>query len=153
MCGNLYGLNFPTFGFCLPVFRWSDKERIATMVHKIVELFCIKSVPHNIFWTWGTHHDQHLVKIFIFPRSRFADKVQSAFNVAFCELVGYVPVGGELRIMWFFHRFWGLMASNACFGVGFDFQMLIYMRHLPKTFWLIKFQKQWDLSIVWLYLK
>lgn len=100
MCGNLYGLKFPAFAFCLPVFRWSDKEKIATMVHKIVQLFCIQSIPHNIFWTWGTHHGQHhVVKIFIFPRSRFADKVQSAFNVAFCELVGYVPVGGEFELL------------------------------------------------------
>lgn len=65
------------------------------MVHRMVDLFCRKSIPHNLFWTWGTHLGQHLVKIFIFPRRRFADKIQSAYNVAFCELVGYVPVGGE----------------------------------------------------------
>lgn len=101
MCGNLYGLNCPSFAFCVPVFHWSDKERIAKLIHKIVELFCEKAIPHNLFWTWGTHRDQHLVKIFIFPRSRFTDKTQREFNIAFCELVGYVPVGGEFEMLRF----------------------------------------------------
>lgn len=96
-------LDFPAFAFCLPVFNWTVKEVVVSNIFKITEFFCIKSIPHNIFWTWSSHSDQKLVKIFIFPRNNLTDKVLSSFNVAFCELTGYVPVGGKCRCHYFFH--------------------------------------------------
>lgn len=93
---NIYTIDFPAFAICLPVFQWSDRCIVAGNLMKIVEYFCKNSIPHNIFWTLGTHNsERNLVKIFIFPRANLSDKHLATFNIAFCELAGFVPVGGK----------------------------------------------------------
>lgn len=91
---GIYRMDDPVFAFCLPIFQWIDKEVVASNLAKIVEYFCQKSIPHSIFWTFGTHSNKNLVKIFIFPRYKLTDKISSSFNAAFCELTGFVPIGG-----------------------------------------------------------
>ncbi|XP_031639769.1 GDP-D-glucose phosphorylase 1 [Contarinia nasturtii] len=93
MSDNVFKIEFPTFAMCMPVFHWTDREAVANKFMKIITYFCEKSIPHNIFITHGRHRDTNLVKIFIFPRSSMSDKHVASFNIAFCELVGYVPVG------------------------------------------------------------
>ncbi|XP_055303240.1 GDP-D-glucose phosphorylase 1 [Sitodiplosis mosellana] len=90
---DIYRMDFPAFALCLPIFHWRDKGVIASKISKIVEYFRQESIPHNIFWTYGTHSNQNLVKVFIFPRNRLTDKISSSFNAAFCELTGFVPIG------------------------------------------------------------
>lgn len=87
-------MDYPVFAFCLPIFQWIDKGVVASKVTKIVEYFFLKSIPHSIFWTFGTHSNQNIVKVFIFPRYKLTDKLSSSFNAAFCELTGFVPIGG-----------------------------------------------------------
>lgn len=90
-------MDFPAFALCLPIFTWTDSGIVASKVLKIVDYFCTKSIPHNLFWTLGTHSDQQTVRIYIFPRNNMTDKNSNSFNVALCELGGYFPVGG-----WYF---------------------------------------------------
>lgn len=87
-------MDYPTFAFCLPVLQWKERTIVANKVMKIVDYFCAASIPHNMFWTFGTHAGQSALKIFVFPRSQAADKNKITFNVGFCELSGYAPVGG-----------------------------------------------------------
>lgn len=95
--GNIYKLDrkYPAMGFCLLLMQHTDKQSIANDLLKMIEYFSIKSIPHNIIWTFGTLFNREIIKIYIFPRYQLSDKQQSQFNIAFCELMGYVPVGGN----------------------------------------------------------
>lgn len=109
IAGNIFKLDdrYPTFGFCFPVLRHSDNVRITNDVHKLIEYFCANAIPHNLLWTLGRRSDvddddenNEIVKIFVFPREKMADKHGSKYNVACCELSGFLSVGGKCYGFW-----------------------------------------------------
>lgn len=98
---NIYRISekYPSKGYCF-LFNEStcDKEEILNDIAKLIEYFCATSLPHNIFCTNGNSNDGNVVKVFVFPRGNMAEvKEFSSFNVAFCELSGYIPTGSKLH--------------------------------------------------------
>lgn len=95
--GRLYkiapGLGVP--GFCYLI---DDSDASATInseeISMIVGNFCAMNIPHNLFFTYGTRDGRRVLRVYIFPRTvYFESKDNCDFNVAFCELSGFVPVG------------------------------------------------------------
>lgn len=74
----------------------NDVKTDALKLHKLVELCCDKTVPHNMFFTKSQTNE---LRVFFYPRTlgNFgALKLYTSFlNVAFCELSGYVPIGDK----------------------------------------------------------
>jgi hypothetical protein len=74
----------------------NDIDADAHKLHKLIELCCDKSIPHNLLFTKTKTSE---VRVFLFPhaKSNFgADKVfTSHLNIAFCELGGFLPIGDE----------------------------------------------------------
>lgn len=67
---------------------------------KIIDHLCDHSVPHNVFFTWGTDPESNkCIRTIIYPRDRDAlarSKSLSGFNIACFELGGYIPVGSRI---------------------------------------------------------
>lgn len=98
MVGNVYRLagQYPVLGFCFLVRPNDNVDAIAADMIKLVDYFCANRIPHNVFWTFAPHADHgRVIKMFVYPRAHMSDKIRSEFNVAFCELSGYVPTGGR----------------------------------------------------------
>lgn len=98
LVGNIFKLNknaAPANGYSLHVTNYNEKNQISEDLFKLIEHCCNKMMPYNVFWTFGKWTDQEILKIFIFPRKQMSTKFQNVFNVAFCELSGYVPVGSK----------------------------------------------------------
>lgn len=90
--------SYPAHAYCFHIPTIDAVAHIADDVYRIIEYFWANIVPHNLFWTFGVTTDgrRQTMKIFIFPRMEMHDKTSVAsMNVAFCELSGYVVVGGE----------------------------------------------------------
>ncbi|KAJ6638106.1 GDP-D-glucose phosphorylase 1 [Pseudolycoriella hygida] len=88
---------YPSKGYCfLLTESTSDKDEIINDIAKLIEYFCAASLSHNIYCTKEDSKDGNgsVVKIFVFPRANIQGiKEFSSFNVAFCELSGYIPIG------------------------------------------------------------
>lgn len=87
----------PTEGIC---FVFSNKDDEETMrekignIHRLTEWLCDNNLPHNIFITQD--HKTNNVRLFVFVREKYCiNKNVKAFNVGFCEIVGFIPLGGE----------------------------------------------------------
>lgn len=83
--------------FCIPS-NGDDATRIVDDVYRLIEYFWLKIVPHNLLWTFGSIEGCEYLKIFIFPRMEMSEKPTGTWNMAFCELSGYITVGGKCKI-------------------------------------------------------
>lgn len=97
MVGNVYkiGGQYPVFGICFVIHSNENNDIISSDIMKMIDYFCDNCIPHNLLWTFAPYGERRIIKVFIYPRSHMSDKTQSGFNVAFCELSGYVPIGGK----------------------------------------------------------
>lgn len=97
LIGNVYkiGGQYPVFGICFVIQPNENITAISSDILKMIDYFCDNSMPHNLLWTIAPYGERPVIKIFIYPRCRMSDKTHSGFNVAFCELSGYVPIGGR----------------------------------------------------------
>lgn len=100
--------------FCFR-FVQSESAIVVENVHKLVEYMCQHNVPHNVFMTLevadvassseGQPKTPYL-RLFIWLRENLhANKAVAPFNIAFCELSGYVPVGckfGSVHVTFLF---------------------------------------------------
>lgn len=68
-------------------------EVILDDIFKLITFFLKENVPHNIFFTFGSFNGKEALRIYIFPRENRQEAKDTNFNIAFCELSGYVPVG------------------------------------------------------------
>lgn len=77
-------------GFCVEI----DDSGVDVKIFEMVQLFCSLNVPHNLFFTFGGRNNR--LRVFLYPRATVYETKESCpFNVAFCELSGYVPVGTD----------------------------------------------------------
>uniref|UniRef100_A0A1B0DFM8 GDP-D-glucose phosphorylase 1 n=1 Tax=Phlebotomus papatasi TaxID=29031 RepID=A0A1B0DFM8_PHLPP len=89
---------YPTCGLCLIIRDKDCVQQVSGKVFQLVNFLCERSIPHNIFITSGSFEGTACKRILIFPRdNRYLskDKELSGFNIAFCELSSYIPVGSE----------------------------------------------------------
>ncbi|XP_026479599.1 GDP-D-glucose phosphorylase 1 [Ctenocephalides felis] len=99
LCENIYELvNYPAHGFCLEVKSKSEISNVCSTFDTIIKLLIDLNIPHNIFMTFGKTLNEtcksNALRILIFPRKdSFGCKLSLSFNLAFCELSGYIPVG------------------------------------------------------------
>lgn len=99
-------------GFCFRINNITETERICSDVYKLVKYMCQHNIPHNVYLTAeednaatavdSTNDDKvnsiSCLRVFIWPRENLrANKEVVPFNVAFCELSGYVPVGCKCK--------------------------------------------------------
>uniref|UniRef100_A0A1A9WTA9 GDP-D-glucose phosphorylase 1 n=1 Tax=Glossina brevipalpis TaxID=37001 RepID=A0A1A9WTA9_9MUSC len=99
--GDIYRLNnsMPTQAVCW-IFNGEDSttqmENKTRKLHEFLEWLCRENIPHNIFMTPDRTKQPKRLKIFVYPRENFCVvKDFKAFNIGFCEMSGYVPVGDK----------------------------------------------------------
>lgn len=95
LTNNVYKIdeNFGIPGYCFLIFDKINVELILNDIFKLIEFFLKENVPHNIFFTLGSFNGKDVLRIYIFPRENLHEVKDTNFNIAFCELSGYVPVG------------------------------------------------------------
>lgn len=100
---NVYRISkkCPSKGYCFLLYNesTSNNDEILNDIVKLIEYFCANSLPHNIFCTKENSEKDNgnVVKVFVFPRRNVEDvKEFGSFNIAFCELSGYIPTGSKL---------------------------------------------------------
>jgi hypothetical protein len=119
---NIYVLDdkYPAKGYCFPLFDKTQINDVANDVFVLIAFLNKCQKAHNVVFTYAasqddnnvtttmstimsttrcltsTESDENILKIFVFPRDMCCmNKEICNFNVAFCEICGYVPVGGE----------------------------------------------------------
>lgn len=81
-------------GYCFLVQNCTKTDEVCSDVMVLVEFFCQNQIPHNLFISYEKTDNSEIIKIFVYPREEMCTaKEFSSFNIAFCELSGYVPVG------------------------------------------------------------
>lgn len=68
---------------------------------RLIGFLCKREIAHNILITRGVwpESESNEARVFVFPRlDKSGDKHFGSFNVAFCELAGFVPVGSKFRV-------------------------------------------------------
>lgn len=97
---NIYKIhdNYKIPGYCFIIKKYDDADKrvdsIISDVYSLIQMFCTKNIPHNVFFTSGTYENSSVIRVYIYPRQHYYEtKENCTFNVAFCELSGYVPVG------------------------------------------------------------
>lgn len=94
---NLYRVSHFPVGFMLYA---EETHTIAATACRLTDILVKSNTAHNVFMTRGCRPDteggaspnRRGVRVFIWPRkSCFGTKVESAFNVALCELAGHLP--------------------------------------------------------------
>lgn len=80
-------------GYCFLILDKNEIEFILIDIFKLIEFFLESNIPHNIFFTLGSFNGTEVLRIYIFPRESVHEVKDFNFNIAFCELSGYVPVG------------------------------------------------------------
>lgn len=90
----------PTEAICFVFSGKDDEETMSEKIgniHRLTEWLCDNNMPHNIFIT--QQHNTNNVRLFVFVRGKYCiNKNVKAFNVGFCEIVGFIPLGGEYQI-------------------------------------------------------
>lgn len=92
---NLYMTADHIKGFCIRVVA-DNLAVAASKAQKLIHFMCQHNVPHNVFICFEQQPNQPstCLRLFIFPRAHLHEnKAAAPFNVAFCEIAGYVPVG------------------------------------------------------------
>lgn len=87
----------PTEAICY-VITARDTERVVrekvASLHRLTEWLCDNHLPHNLFITHSHHSDD--LRVFVFVRAKYCvTKDLTAFNVGFCEMVGFLPLSGK----------------------------------------------------------
>lgn len=83
----------PVDGLAFRVAHTDSPVTVAEHVMRLVNALCERQIPHNIFFTIA-EQDDSIIRIFVFPKEHHsATKEFSTFNVAACELSGYVTIG------------------------------------------------------------
>ncbi|GAB0090488.1 FERM domain [Sergentomyia squamirostris] len=100
LTSSLYILEdkYPTCGLCVIVREFDCLQQVSAKVFQLVNFLCKRNIPHNIFITNGSFKGTSCQRILIFPRDNrylLNEKKLSGFNIAFCELSSYVPVGSK----------------------------------------------------------
>lgn len=97
MIGDVFKLKGPIRGYFLN--EIDLKDEIFRSVMRILELLYAENIPHNLFFTYDSIGCRQVVSVFIFPRHQMVEiKELTGYNVACCELAGYIQAGSE----WFF---------------------------------------------------
>lgn len=98
--GPLYQLDGdrPVDAFAFRLQNMTNLSRLGADVMRLVSFLCDRDIPHNLFFTLGNNDDGgELLRIVVFPKAQTsAAKEFSSFNIAFCELSGYVPLGSAV---------------------------------------------------------
>lgn len=98
MIGSVYRLSndYPVQAYCFIIANTEETKAICADVFKLVNHLCDQNIPHNVFFTFNDA--SNVIRVFVFPRKNICENKQFVpFNIAFCELSGYVPVGSEYR--------------------------------------------------------
>lgn len=103
---NIFRLDesMPTEAICClirPQKTPSETFRIVERIHNFLKWLCFHDIPHNIFITPDRFNDANgALKMFIFAREAFCiPKDPACLNIGYCELSGFIPVGGKLSIL------------------------------------------------------
>lgn len=87
----------PTEAVCFVFSPKDDDEMVSeriNVIHRLTEWLCNNNLPHNIFITQQQKSDN--VRLFVFVREKYCvNKNANAFNIGFCEIVGFIPLGGK----------------------------------------------------------
>ncbi|ALC43412.1 CG3552 [Drosophila busckii] len=90
----------PTEAICFVIERKDDEEQVREKIqtiYKLTECLCNNNLPHNVFMT--RHRQTDNLQVFVFVRQKYCvNKDLADFNVGFCELVGYLPMGDPQRL-------------------------------------------------------
>lgn len=84
------------------MFRCRSTDSVADVAAdamRLVRFLCEREIAHNVLITRGRWPESEAdeARIFVFPRKRLSGaKEFGSFNVAFCELAGFVPVGSKI---------------------------------------------------------
>lgn len=101
MIGSVHRLSdeYPVQAYCFIIANTEETKATCADVYKLVSHLCDQNIPHNVFFTGGTFNAaSNVIRVFVFPRKNICESKQFVpFNIAFCELSGYVPVGSEYR--------------------------------------------------------
>ncbi|XP_061395598.1 GDP-D-glucose phosphorylase 1 [Musca vetustissima] len=93
--------NMPTEAICFQIKPSdSDSAKLKTVqkLNKFLQWLCTNNMPHNLFLTpeRNPQHKEKPLKIFVFVRQEYCIvKNLNTYNIGFCELAGYVPVGAK----------------------------------------------------------
>lgn len=95
--------NMPTEAICFLFNTTDPKSTIEFKVEKLyafTQWLCANNIPHNLFMTPRLQEEKdslnQQLKIFVYAREEFCVvKDLKKCNLGFCELSGYVTVGGE----------------------------------------------------------
>ncbi|XP_055524152.1 GDP-D-glucose phosphorylase 1 [Wyeomyia smithii] len=93
---GLYRLdNQPAKAYCFVLDPLSSTAtEFANRVHQLIRILISNNLAHNFFLTWN--HNRSNLCAFVYPRLVACENKQIApFNVAACELSGFVPLGLE----------------------------------------------------------
>lgn len=110
---NVYKIheNFGIPGYCFPIFDKTKADLVLIDIFKLIDFFLKENIPHNIFFSLGSYNGIEALRIYVFPRENLHEVKDTNFNIAFCELSGYVPVGSTCEIPLLFFK---LLKKN-CF--------------------------------------
>lgn len=94
----------PTEAICFIIDNDNNKL-IVKSIYELLEFLCKQNIPHNIFITPDRAHEFKRLKLFIYARENHCNiKDLTALNLAFCELSGYIPVGGRPIMLFTYFR-------------------------------------------------
>ncbi|XP_005184763.2 GDP-D-glucose phosphorylase 1 [Musca domestica] len=92
--------NMPTEAICFQ-FKAEDTEAIilkkVQKLNAFLQWLCTNNMPHNLFLTpERIPSKEKMLKVFVFVRQEYCIvKNLNTYNIGFCELAGYVPVGAK----------------------------------------------------------
>ncbi|XP_055617180.1 GDP-D-glucose phosphorylase 1 [Toxorhynchites rutilus septentrionalis] len=93
---KLYRLDWdhPAKAFVIVSQDFTSPQTFANQIYKLIGVFLAHNIAHNLFLTWN--RPETVLRALVYPRLRpCVYKQASPFNVAFCELSGFVPLGNE----------------------------------------------------------
>ncbi|XP_075160427.1 GDP-D-glucose phosphorylase 1 [Haematobia irritans] len=90
----------PTEAICFqinPVDTEAMKTKKLENLNQFIQWLCTNNIPHNIFMTPDRIRiKEKNLKIFVFARKEYCViKDLTTYNIGFCELAGYMPVGSR----------------------------------------------------------
>ncbi|XP_073840895.1 GDP-D-glucose phosphorylase 1 [Musca autumnalis] len=93
--------NMPTEAICFQI-NLEDSKTVklkkVKRLNEFLQWLCINNMPHNLFLTPERNlpNKTNVLKVFVFVRQEYCIvKNLNTYNIGFCELAGYVPVGGK----------------------------------------------------------
>ncbi|XP_065090405.1 GDP-D-glucose phosphorylase 1-like [Ochlerotatus camptorhynchus] len=84
----------PARAYCFLLQPNTPPTHFAQRIYRLITILLSGNIAHNLLLTWNGSRDT--LRALIYPRLRPCENKQvSPFNVAFCELSGFVPLGDE----------------------------------------------------------